>query len=101
MHRKLKALIPVVTIGCVSLCLTTCQPKIEPLYQTSVVALDQEYTQQLAKEIQDQVSLTLAEGITVDLWASDTLVTDPIAISIDDLWPVVLYPCQSADPLRI
>ena len=38
----------------------------------------------MALEIMDQVSLNIADDLELTLWASDTLVNDPIAISIDE-----------------
>ena len=66
------------------LLLTNCQQTIDPLYKTSIIELDANYTQQMAQEIQEEVSVTVTDGLALNLWASDTLVTDPIAISIDD-----------------
>ncbi len=61
-----------------------CKPNIEPLYPEKVVEIDPQFAENLAQEIQDKVSVTVAEGLQLSLWASDTLVNDPIAISIDD-----------------
>lgn len=38
----------------------------------------------VAKETRENVSVQLAEGLTLSLWASDSLAPDPIAMSIDD-----------------
>jgi quinoprotein glucose dehydrogenase len=38
----------------------------------------------VAKETRENVSVQLAEGLTLKLWASDSLAPDPIAMSIDD-----------------
>ncbi len=61
-----------------------CQPQIEQIYPNRIVEIGTEYAQNVADQIQDQVSLTVADGFELDLWASDTLVNDPIAISIDE-----------------
>jgi putative membrane-bound dehydrogenase-like protein len=37
-----------------------------------------------AKEIRQNTSMDLHEGLTISLWASDSLAPDPIAMSIDD-----------------
>lgn len=37
-----------------------------------------------AKAIQEQVNPTLEEGLTMELWGSDSLVADPISIDVDD-----------------
>ena len=77
--KPLKLILPVLmllTFG--------CQQKIEQIYPSKIVEIETEYAQNVALQIQDQVSLTIADGFELDLWASDTLVNDPIAISIDD-----------------
>ena len=38
-----------------------------------------------AKEIREKTSIKLADGLKLDLWASDSLAPDPAAISVDDL----------------
>jgi len=43
-----------------------------------------------AKEIRDKVSVKLADGLKLDLWASDSLAPDPVAIAIDDQGRVYL-----------
>src|SRR5690606_31190927 len=37
-----------------------------------------------ARQIRDGLAIELAPGLTFDLWASDSLAPDPIAMSIDD-----------------
>ncbi|TDB68943.1 DUF7133 domain-containing protein [Arundinibacter roseus] len=43
-----------------------------------------------ATEIRDNSSIKLADGLKLDLWASDSLAPDPIAMSIDDQGRVYL-----------
>ena len=43
-----------------------------------------------AKEIRDNTLIKLADGLKLDLWASDSLAPDPVAISIDDKGRVYL-----------
>lgn len=43
-----------------------------------------------AKEIKESVAIELADGLKVELWASDSLAPDPIAMSIDDQGRVYL-----------
>lgn len=47
--------------------------------------LPPEQVAQLVKSIEENVKPELAEGLTMSLWAVDSLVNDPIAIDIDDL----------------
>lgn len=39
----------------------------------------------LAKSIRQEASIQLAPGLQVDLWASDSMLADPVAIDVDDL----------------
>ncbi len=43
-----------------------------------------------AKEIRDKTAITLADGLQLSLWASDSLAPDPVAMSIDDAGRVYL-----------
>jgi len=43
-----------------------------------------------AKEIRDKTFIKLGDGLKLDLWASDSLAPDPVAISIDDMGRVYL-----------
>lgn len=43
-----------------------------------------------AKEIRDKTVVKLADGLKLDLWASDSLAPDPVAISVDDQGRVYL-----------
>ena len=61
-----------------------CKQEIEQLYPSKIVEIGTEYARNVANQIQDEVSLTVADDLELSLWASDTLVNDPIAISIDD-----------------
>lgn len=55
-------------------------PKEKPL----VVKEDPAKANALAKEALANTPVQLAEGLTISLWASDSLAPDPIAMSIDD-----------------
>ena len=55
-------------------------PKETPLTYT----LDSLSAVTIAESSQEYISPKLAEGLTLDLWASDSLAPDPIAIDIDD-----------------
>lgn len=46
--------------------------------------MDPQQAAQLAKSIENTVTPTLADGLTLRLWGVDSLVADPIAIDIDD-----------------
>ncbi|WP_421826635.1 DUF7133 domain-containing protein [Larkinella sp.] len=43
-----------------------------------------------AKKIRDNTAIKLADGLKVDLWASDSLAPDPVSMSIDDQGRVYL-----------
>lgn len=62
---------------------SACQEKTKPLYQTRVLQLNPQKAKQIAQNIRGEVATTVVEGMELSLWASDSLVADPIAISID------------------
>ncbi|MCF0061274.1 HEAT repeat domain-containing protein [Dyadobacter chenwenxiniae] len=43
-----------------------------------------------AKEIREKTVVKLADGLKLDLWATDSLAPDPVAISVDDMGRVYL-----------
>lgn len=49
-----------------------------------VVELDATEAAETAKKIRQEANVTIADGLKLDLWASDSLAPDPVAISIDD-----------------
>lgn len=53
------------------------------LYPKKIILLDKSRAAELAQKIRKEVAVELADGLELSLWASDTLVADPIAISID------------------
>ncbi|GAB3925003.1 DUF7133 domain-containing protein [Larkinella terrae] len=55
-----------------------------------VVKEDPAQARTRAKEIRDNVVVKLADGLKLDLWASDSLAPDPVAMSIDDQGRVYL-----------
>ncbi|MEM9887851.1 MAG: HEAT repeat domain-containing protein [Bacteroidota bacterium] len=63
-----------------------CQEKIEqssePKVEIEAISLDADRAESLANQIREEVAVELAEDLELSLWASDTLVDDPIAISI-------------------
>lgn len=52
-------------------------------YPKKLTELKAEDAAELANKIKQEVNVTLADSLELSLWASDTLVQDPIAISID------------------
>jgi len=52
-------------------------------YPKKVVELNAQAVAALAGKIKQEMNVTLADGLELSLWASDTLVQDPVAISID------------------
>ena len=64
----------------------SCQsdkPLLTKEYPNITINLDESRAKQLAKEIRQEVAVTLADDLKLSLWASDSLVHDPIAISMD------------------
>lgn len=49
-----------------------------------IISINDEEAEQDAREIEESLSLTLANGLEVSLWASEKLLGDPIALQIDN-----------------
>ncbi len=64
------------------------EPKIPT--ETPLVKRDTVNVAQRAKEIRQNTAAKVADGLTLSLWASDSLAPDPVALSIDDKGDVYL-----------
>jgi quinoprotein glucose dehydrogenase len=73
--------IPICLVGILS-----CQ---RPISQTSIVLSPTEAAQK-AKQLKETSTIQLADGLSIGLWAADSLSPDPIAMSIDDLGRVFI-----------
>lgn len=62
----------------------SCQNEIQLDFPKRQIEISSALSQSLSKQIKKDVSVTLADDLELTLWAADTLVQDPIAISIDD-----------------
>ena len=83
--------IRVLTIVCVIILLHACEPATEKMNEAPlVVTVDKSTAATYAREVRDNTTLQLADGIKLELWASDSLAPDPIAMSIDDFGNVYL-----------
>ncbi|MFT7036763.1 MAG: quinoprotein glucose dehydrogenase [Cyclobacteriaceae bacterium] len=67
----------------------SCEPKI-PIEQPLVVTEDASTVVQRAKEIRENSAAQVADGLTLKLWATDSLAPDPIAMSIDAFGAIYL-----------
>jgi len=56
---------------------------ISKIYPKKILRLETPDALAIADKIREEVSVELAEGLTLSLWASDSLMADPIAISMD------------------
>ena len=67
-----------------ALLIQSCETEgqISKEYPNKILALVPEKAISLAEEIRDEVNVELADGLELSLWASDSLVSDPIAISM-------------------
>ena len=60
----------------------TCQEDKVQKYPTRILEFESAKAAELAKKIRSEVSAELADGLELSLWASDSLVQDPVAISV-------------------
>ncbi len=82
----------VLSIIAVSAFITSCKDKTSQLPKESPLVIYEDSVTGLAraKEIRENTAAKIADGLTLSLWASDSLAPDPIAMSIDDLGRVYL-----------
>ncbi len=74
---------PALSLFVISLFFSACGEQA-PVETPLTIREDQNTAAQRAKEIEDNTSLELYDGLKMTLWASDSLAPDPIAMSIDD-----------------
>nr|MBX2815498.1 heme-binding protein [Saprospiraceae bacterium] len=60
-----------------------CSSDLVP-HEPKIVELDPADVAEQAERIRKEVPVELVEGLSLDLWAPDALVQDPIAISVDE-----------------
>ncbi len=63
---------------------SACNQSDAVVEDARIKLMDTAATVALAKSIESGVTPKLAEGLTLKLWAVDSLVADPVAIDIDD-----------------
>ena len=84
MTRKLFSF-PSLTILLIVLFIFSCKNKSAESgqkYPTKILQLDPAKAVDLAQKIREDASVELADGLDLSVWASDSLISDPIAISV-------------------
>ncbi len=61
----------------------TEEKKLELDSPKTILSIDHALAMELSRQISSEVSVELKDDFSLDLWAADTIVKDPIAISID------------------
>ncbi|MFY0689824.1 MAG: HEAT repeat domain-containing protein [Cyclobacteriaceae bacterium] len=84
----MKSILGALLLSCL-ICLLGCEPS-KPKEQPVAVKEQLEGLEERRKSIIESTSITLADGFKIDLWATDSLAPDPIAMSIDDEGAVYL-----------
>ena len=64
--------------------LHACSNEPKEIYLNKVTQISSEMASDLSSKIRQEVAVELAEGLELSLWAADTLVNDPVAISVDE-----------------
>lgn len=67
-----------------TLLIAACREKTKAPYSKKVTQISAGQAANLATKIRGEVAAEIADGLDLSLWAADTLVSDPIAISVDD-----------------
>lgn len=60
----------------------TCTEEKVQKYPTRIIELESAKATELARKIRSEVSAEVTDGLELSLWASDSLVQDPVAISV-------------------
>ncbi|WP_031526278.1 DUF7133 domain-containing protein [Dyadobacter crusticola] len=96
MISKIQLKRPLLLLAGTTIVVVSCM-KMSPTGSTSktnstavVVQEDAATGKARAKEIREKTSVKLADGLKLDLWASDSLAPDPVAIAVDDWGAVYL-----------
>lgn len=80
------ALTALVVVSCMKMAPSGTKISSKPM----IIKEDAATAKARAKEIRDNTVIKLADGLKLDLWASDSLAPDPVAIAIDDKGRVYL-----------
>ncbi|KQS33302.1 HEAT repeat domain-containing protein [Dyadobacter sp. Leaf189] len=81
----------VVVVSCMKMSPSGSFGKTTKTNSTAVIVKEDAATGKArAKEIREKTSVKLADGLKLDLWASDSLAPDPVAIAVDDWGAVYL-----------
>ncbi|MEL7159204.1 MAG: HEAT repeat domain-containing protein [Bacteroidota bacterium] len=76
----LKYLLP---LGLLAIIIYACaREATPPKYATEIVTVDPEGAADHAAKIRAEASVEIADGLQLDLWAADSVVQDPIALSV-------------------
>jgi len=70
-------------LACLTL-ITACQQDQVQQQELKVIRLQPERAAQLSEDIRKEVSVEIADGLALSLWASDSLAPDPIALAMDE-----------------
>ena len=87
--NSLKTFSNLLCIGIVYSSLFSCKPSI-PTEEPLVVREDLETLQERIKNISENTAAQVVDGLTLKLWATDSLAPDPVAMSIDDSGAIYL-----------
>ncbi|MFT5386669.1 MAG: quinoprotein glucose dehydrogenase, partial [Saprospiraceae bacterium] len=87
---KTKYRIPSIILSCLflfTLTFSSCKKEDQEtstLYPKKSTQISATLASDMATKIRKEVNAEIADGLELSLWASDTLVSDPVAISIDE-----------------
>ncbi|RPA69703.1 heme-binding protein [Cyclobacteriaceae bacterium YHN15] len=62
----------------------SCKQKVKEIVDLRIKQLDHEEVKNMAEEIEAATNPTLKEGLTMSVWAVDSLIVDPISIHMGD-----------------
>ena len=86
----LMAATTIAVVSCMKMAPMSSGPVVKTNSTKMVVKEDAATGKARAKEIREKTVVKLADGLKLDLWASDSLAPDPVAIAMDDAGRVYL-----------
>jgi quinoprotein glucose dehydrogenase len=84
MHTIVRCLLHSLVPGLLAVIFWSCKSSPEAPVDLRIKQMDHEEVKSMAQEIEEASSPTLKEGLSMSIWAVDSLIIDPISIDMDE-----------------
>ena len=82
MNRRNQLIFLFILVGSIIAVFQACKQQIPLLYSLETIELDADRAAEAAVKIRQEVAVNIHDDFELDLWAGDSLIADPIAISV-------------------